>query len=90
MKEMPNNNTLTSSSTKGSILWSEDDTYAAVMGRSEHSGRVPGVPRALQRRASCRSTMPSPKSQVGGLLDEIGELKKLLEAQYQRSQAHAS
>ena len=80
MKEMPNDNTLTSNSTEGSILWSEDDTYAAVMERSEHSGRVQGVPGALPRRASRHSTMPSPESQVAGLLDEIGELKELLEA----------
>ena len=34
--------------------------------------------------------MPSPESQVSGLLDEIGELKELLEAQHQRLQAHAA
>jgi hypothetical protein len=91
MKElMPNDNTLTSNSTKGSILWSENDAYAAVTGRSEHSGRVRGVPGALPRRFSRRSTMPSPESQVAGLLDEIGELKELLEAQHRRLQAHAA
>jgi hypothetical protein len=91
MKElMPNDNTLTSSSTDGSILWSENDAYAAVMGRSEHSGRVRGVPGALPRRFSRCSTMPSPASQVAGLLDEIGELKDLLEAQHRRLQAHAA
>jgi hypothetical protein len=91
MKElMPNDNTLTSNSTEGSILWSENDAYAAVMGRSEHSGRVRGVPGALPHRFSRHSTMPSPESQVADLLDEIGELKELLEAQHRRLQAHAT
>ena len=60
------------------------------MWRSKHSGRVRGVPGALPRRASHRLTMPSSESQVASLLDEIGELKELLEAQHQRLQAHAS
>ena len=89
MKElMPNDTALTSSSTKGSIRWLEDDAYVTIMGKPKHSGCVQGVPRVLPRKSSSRSTMPSPHSQVPALLDEIDELKGLLVAQQQRLQAH--
>ena len=60
MKElMPNDTALTSSTIEGSIRWSKDDAYAIVIGKLEHYGHVQGVPGALARRSSSRSTMPS-------------------------------
>jgi hypothetical protein len=56
----------------------------------EHFGHVRGVPGALPRRSSSCSTMPSPESQVTGLLDKISELKGLLVVQQQQLQAHVA
>jgi hypothetical protein len=86
MKELMSNDTaLTSNSTTGSIRWSEDDAYALVMGKTEHSGRVRGVPGELPRKSISRLTRPSSQdSQVPALLGEIGTLKGLLMAQQER------
>ena len=82
MKElMPNETALTSSSTEGSIQWSEKDAYVIVMGKPKHSGHVRGVLRALPHKSSSCLTMSSPHSQVPALLGEIDELKGLLMAQ---------
>jgi hypothetical protein len=87
---MTNDSASTSSSTEGSIRWSEDDAYAIAMGKPEHSGRVRGVPGQLPRKSTSHSftRSSSEQSQVPALLGEIDMLKELLMAQQEWFQAH--